>query len=46
MSNFLALNFDAETLKALTMGLSITRVAGTAAGAVGTLALYFILISG
>jgi hypothetical protein len=42
--SFLAVNFDAETVKNLTFGLSLTRALGTAAGALGFLALYLVLL--
>ena len=44
MSFLLSLNFDAATLKGLSFGLSLTRAVGTAAGAIGTLALYLLLL--
>ena len=44
MSFLLSLNFDAATLKGLSFGLSLTRAIGTAAGAIGTLALYLLLL--
>jgi hypothetical protein len=42
--SFLAVNFDTETVKNLSFGLSLTRAIGTAAGAIGTLALYLLLL--
>ena len=44
MSFLLSLDFDAATLKNLAFGLSLTRAVGTAAGAIGTLALYLLLL--
>ncbi len=44
MSFLLSLNFDAATLKNLTFALSLTRAVGTAAGAIGTLAMYLLLL--
>jgi hypothetical protein len=42
--SILGVNFEAETLKNIAFGLSLTRAVGTAAGAVGTLALYLLLL--
>lgn len=42
--SFLSLNFDEQTLKNLSFGFSLTRAIGTGAGAIGTLALYLLLL--
>ena len=45
MSALFPLSLDAATLKGLTFGLSLTRAVGTAAGAIGTLAFYLLVLA-